>query len=207
MNRTGIVFVVSGPSGAGKSTICNTVLKTEPNLRFSVSCTTRAARRGEIDGEDYHFTTPSGFQDHVDKGDFLEYAEVHGHMYGTLAAPISDDVDRGLDILLDIDVQGVSHIQKAIDLRASHLTNAICYTLILPPSREELERRLRSRGTEAEATIKRRLEAVEFELGQWRCYDYLVTNNHVDLAIEDLRRIILAERMKIARMPGATPWN
>lgn len=205
LSRTGIVFVMSGPSGAGKSTICSSILKEDDNLKFSVSCTTRSPRRGERDGEDYYFITEDMFRHRVDSGDFLEYAIVHGDHYGTLRPEIERSVDSENDILMDIDVQGVAQIKNNKENR--ELLRSLRFILIAPPSHEELERRLRSRGTESEEKISRRLEAARNELSHWRNFDFIVINSNIKDSIKKVQSIIQAERLRASIVTTANPWS
>ena len=203
--RLGIVLVVSGPSGAGKSTICNRVLRETSNLRFSVSCTTRAPRAGEKNGRDYHFISKDEFESHIQRGAFLEFAQVHGQYYGTLRSEVDQHIRAGQDVLLDIDIQGVAQIQKkkndAIWARCAQ------YVFISPPSREELERRLRGRGTEEEAKIRSRLNTSLTEMTHWKNYDYLLVNVDIDDSIQKMKNIIQTQRLRTSLLTGSTPWD
>src|SRR5437016_8306854 len=143
-SRYGILFVVSAPSGAGKSTLCDALRQT-PDFVYSVSCTTRAPRAGEIDGENYHFLSETDFRDRVAAGEFLEHANVHGRLYGTLRDPIINNLHNGIDVLIDIDTQGAAAIRKYDD---AFVRQALADVFIMPPDLEELRRRLTKRGTE-----------------------------------------------------------
>jgi guanylate kinase len=198
----GIALVVSGPSGAGKSTVCNSLLKKHPELEFSVSCTTREPRSGEIDGKDYHFIDKSEFQRRIDKGEFLEYADVHGNFYGTLKSEIIGHVNAGKDVLLDIDVQGALQVKK---ISEAYLLLGKCLEFVFlgPPSFEELERRLRSRNTEKEETIRKRLANAKSELSHWKDYGYLIINNEVEQAVKDMENLIDMLHKSTKRMEDA----
>ncbi len=183
--RVGIALVVSGPSGAGKTTVLERLREIEPSLEFSVSSTTRQPRPGEVDGEDYSFVSKEEFKSKVERGEFVEHAEVYGNFYGTPLTEITDRVLAGRDVLLDIDVQGADRIRKRA--QEDDLLAACCeYIFIGPPSYEELERRLRSRGTETEEAIERRLTTAKVELERWREYGFLLINKDVDATVKDL---------------------
>lgn len=190
--RKGLLFVVSAPSGTGKTTLCRAMLKLFPDLYFSVSYTTRPPRPGDEDGKDYHFVSPQEFQEMIDRGDFAEWAEVFGHRYGTSRVLLDRIREEGRDVLLDIDVQG------ARQLRDKSLEGIFIF--ILPPSLEELKRRLSSRKTEEEEALKRRLKKAGEEMAEARHYDYLVINDAVGKAREQMRAIILAEHCRRERM-------
>jgi guanylate kinase len=187
--RTGIALIVSGPSGAGKSSVYQGLKGVMPDLHFSVSCTTRPPRGGETDGIDYHFISESDFRNKIAEGAFLEYAEVHGHLYGTLKSEITDKVAEGTDVLLDIDVQGAIQIQKYA-AEDKILSKALETVFIGPPSFEELERRLRLRGTESEESLQIRLRNARKEMEMWNQYGYLIINKELDKAVEDLKIFI-----------------
>ena len=153
MKRLGILFVISAPSGAGKSTICSSLRQTQDTV-YAVSCTTRTPRAGEIDGEDYHFMDPAEFERRIAAGDFLEYARVHDHYYGTLRQSIVDHLRDGIDVLVDIDVQGAATIRQSKD---PFIQDSLVDIFIMPPSLEELRHRLQKRGTESDEQIEFRL--------------------------------------------------
>lgn len=186
--RLGTAFVLSAPSGAGKTTLVRRLLEEFPDFGYSISCTTRAPRAGEEDGRDYHFLTEEEFCRTRDAGGFAEWAEVHGNFYGTPLAPLRDILDKGRDVLLDVDVQG------AAQLRLS-LPNA-CLVFILPPSLEELERRLRTRGTDAEDVIKKRLANARGEIAEGRWFDHVLVNDDLERAYDGLRALYLAATMR-----------
>ena len=182
----GSLIVVSAPSGTGKSSIVRRLLEILPHLYFSVSATTRAPRAGERDGVDYHFLDKATFAARSAAGEFLEHAEVHGNCYGTLRDATLAQLDQGRDTLLEIDVQGAQQV-KASGIDA-HLV------FILPPSREELERRLRERGLDAPDVIERRLAAARSEVSQVRSFDYVVVNDDLDAATQRLAVVVRALR-------------
>jgi guanylate kinase len=186
------LIVVSGPSGAGKSTILSRVLEEMGNLRFSVSHTTREAREGETEGVQYNFVERPTFEDMRDRGLFLEWAEVHGELYGTSRAEYDRAATDGVDLLLDLDVQGAAQLRKGFPDAVS--------VFILPPSYTDLERRLRGRGAENEGNFRRRLQAAGEELSLYRQYDYAIINDDLDRSVENLKAIIRAARCRTSRV-------
>lgn len=192
---TGKLFVISAPSGAGKTTLLKQVMNTLPGLVFSISHTTREPRQGEQDGVDYHFISKGQFLNMIERELFLEYAEVHDNFYGTSKDAIGMQLEDGLDVILDIDVQGAAILRKKGQPEATHI-------FISPPNLNELERRLRGRGTESEEIIKLRLKNAETEIKAAGEYEYLIINDKVDEAAHLLASIILAERARAHRMPS-----
>ena len=174
------MLLVSGPSGCGKSTICKRLLE-DDRVVFSVSATTRPKRPNEVDGRDYRFLTKEEFRKKVDAGEFIESAEVHGNMYGTLRAPMEEALAAGQVYLVEIDVQGALQL-KALDVPG-------IYVFISPPSMEELRHRLVGRGTEAPEVVERRLKKAEDEYRERVKYDHVVVNENLDEAVEAVRRI------------------
>jgi guanylate kinase len=197
IRRRGALFVVSAPSGAGKTTLCREARLRLPDLAYSVSYTTRAPRPGEIDGTDFHFVTPVEFQALRARGEFAEWAEVHGNLYGTRGRVLEETLADGRDILLDIDTQG------ATQLRQRYPEAVLVF--IVAPSMAELEQRLRERRSDAEAEIRRRLLRAREEVALWRRYDYLVVNRELKEASEQLAAIILAERARTRRLTLVLP--
>lgn len=184
----GRIIVLSSPSGCGKSTVANRLLQEIPTLRRSVSFTTRNPRTGETDGKDYHFVSQEKFDEMIGAGKFLEWEKVYEKSYGTSLEQIHDYVNRGLDILLVIDVKGGKNIK-------SKVPEGILIFLE-PPSFEELERRLRSRQTDSDEEIKKRLNEVKKELEYRQFYDYIVVNDKLEEAVQNIKRIIQGERIK-----------
>lgn len=182
----GIPFVVAAPSGAGKTTVCHALVAQDPRLVFSVSHTTRPRRSGEREGVDYHFLERDEFQQLVGKGAFLEHAEYSGHLYGTSWEAIREPLARGLDVLLEIEVQGAAQVRER--LPEARLV------FLLPPSLAELERRLRSRNTDSEQEVARRLEIARREIRQVEHFHYAVVNDAVERAARELLSVIRAER-------------
>lgn len=190
----GKTFIISGPSGVGKSTILHKLFERRKNLYFSVSATTRAPRRGERDGADYHFTTVEEFRSQIERGDFLEYAEFVGNYYGTPRRYVDEAMERGDDVILDIELQGANQVHE----RRPETVRIF----ILPPSTEELERRLIGRGTETEEKVQRRLARAKEELKSIHTYDYIVINDDVERAVNELDAIMTAEHCRAADRAG-----
>ena len=190
MKRLGILFVISAPSGAGKSTICSSLRQT-PDTVYAVSCTTRTPRAGETDGEDYHFMDPADFERRIASGDFLEYARVHDHYYGTLRQSIVDTLREGTDVLVDIDVQGADTIRQSTD---PFISDSLVDIFIMPPSLEELRHRLEKRGTESAGQIDFRLTNAAAEMKCWREYKYTIISGSMEEDLTKFRAITRAER-------------
>lgn len=191
MKRNGILFVISAPSGAGKTSLCRQIIDIFPNMRHSVSFTTRPRRNGETDGVDYHFVNQETFDNMVSEGAFAEWARVHGNCYGTAFAALQAARESGLDLLLDIDCQGAAQLRRTCP-------DAV-FIFILPPSFEELERRLRGRNTDTPEVIARRLANARREIGELVWYDYLIVNDDLSQAVEEFKGIILAEGCRTSR--------
>lgn len=189
-HRTGILFVISAPSGAGKTTLC-TALRQKPDFVYSVSCTTRSPRPGEAEGEDYHFISHEEFAARKAADAFLEHAEVHGHCYGTLKQPVLEQLERGIDVLIDIDTKGASAIRSSSD---PLIQAALADVFIMPPDLEELRRRLERRGTENNEEIKIRLANAAREMECWRDYRYTIISGSMEENIEKFRAVMRAER-------------
>jgi guanylate kinase len=190
--REGILFVVSGASGTGKSTLCRAMLKTFPCLRFSVSHTTRPRRPGDREGRDYYFVSPAEFQKMIDRGDFVEWAEIYENRYGTSKRMLDKARLGGRDLILDIDVQGVRQ------LRDQKIPGV--FVFILPPSLKELKRRLKNRKTEGSEALAERLKKAQAEISRARMYDYWVTNDDLKKAGERLKAVLLAEHCRRERL-------
>lgn len=191
---TGKLFILSAPSGAGKTTLLKKVMADLPGLAFSVSHTTRLPRAGEVDGVDYHFVSRARFESMREQGIFLEWAEVHGNLYGTSRPAVLAQLATGLDVILDIDVQGAAVLRNSAVIPAASL-------FISPPSLSELERRLRGRETDSEETILLRLKNARKEMQAAVDYEYLIINDRLEQAIDTLRAIVIAERSRGHRLP------
>ncbi len=195
-SRHGILFVVAAPSGAGKTTLCEALRQT-PDFIYSVSCTTRPPRSGEIDGEDYFFISEDEFRKRIDAGEFLEYANVHGNYYGTLRSTVISHLEDGIDVLIDIDIQGVAKIRAFPD---AYIQEAIADVFIMPPSLEELRRRLTKRGTETAEQIEVRLANAAREMKRWRDFRYTIISGSTEEDLQKFRAIMRAERYLSRRM-------
>ena len=182
-----IVYIVSAPSGSGKSTLVNELLKVAKHLDFSISYTTRAPRGSEQNGKEYFFVTKEEFEAMIAADEFLEYANVFGNYYGTARRFWREAEAKGNDLLLDIDVQGAEKIKKRLPEAVS--------IFILPPDREKLEWRLRHRGLDSEAVIRRRLDAARREIENYSKYDYILVNDRIEQSTDELRAVVLAERV------------
>ena len=183
--RKGLLVLVSGPSGTGKGTVCNLLREKHPELAYSISATTRQPRPGEVDGVNYYFYDKAKFEAMIEAGELLEWANVYGNYYGTPKQAVLDRLEAGEDILLEIDTQGALNVMEAMPEGL--------YVFLLPPSLEELEKRLRGRGTETEESIARRLGAAKEEIGRAVKYRYVVVNDTVEKAEETIANIIAAE--------------
>jgi len=197
ISRRGTLFVVSAPSGAGKTTLCRELRERVPGLAYSVSVTTRTPRPGEVQGHDFRFVTETEFRAMLARDEFAEWATVHGNSYGTRARPVEEALARGQDVLLDIDTQG------AAKLRSRYPEAVLIF--IVAPSMAELEQRLRERRSDGDQEIARRLRRARDEVALWRMYDYLVVNQDVKEALEQLAAIIQAERCRITRLSLKLP--
>jgi guanylate kinase len=192
--RRGLLIVLSSPSGAGKSTIARMLLQADNEVTISVSATTRPRRPGEVDDVDYHFVDDSTFEQMVDNGDFAEWAYVFDHRYGSPKEPIKEALKIGHDILFDIDWQGTQQLRGAFGTDLVRI-------FVLPPSMQELERRLRSRGTDSEDVIESRMRRAASEIGHWGEYDYVLINEDMEECLTEVRTIIEAERLRRDRRP------
>ncbi|MBT8408258.1 MAG: guanylate kinase [Alphaproteobacteria bacterium] len=196
MQRRGLLIILSSPSGAGKSTLARRLRDWDTSIRFSVSATTRPPRDGEVDGQDYHFMDEGAFKSMVAEGQMLEHAHVFGNFYGSPQAPVQDAVDGGTDVLFDIDWQGAQQIKE------SALRDHVLSIFLLPPSIEELRRRLISRGQDTDETIQRRMQKSWDEISHWDSYNYVLINQDLDATEEQLKTIVSAERLRRSQQPG-----
>lgn len=187
----GSLYIVSAPSGAGKTSLVRALLARDSQMALSVSCTTRAPRAGEQDGVHYHFLTPDVFLAAIERGDFLEHAEVFGNRYGTRESDVRDALGNGRDLILEIDWQGARQVH-------ARFPDAITI-FVLPPSIAELEQRLRGRGTDADEVIAQRMAQARAELDHYEEYDYLLVNDDFEQALDALQSIVRAERQRLVR--------
>ena len=190
--RRGLMLVLSSPSGAGKTTISRALLEKEQNLSLSVSVTTRPPRPSETDGVDYHFVTPERFEAMRAGGDLLEWAVVFGNSYGTPRSQVADALETGRDVLFDVDWQGTQQLNEAMEAD-------LVSVFILPPSADELERRLRSRAQDSDEVIAGRMARASDELSHWSEYQYLIVNDDLNTSVQRVRTILHAERLRRRR--------
>jgi guanylate kinase len=193
--RRGILFVISSPSGAGKSTISRKLLASDHGLEMSVSATTRPMRPGEEDGRDYHFVDLEAFRAMVSGGEFLEWAHVFDHRYGTPRGPVEEALAEGRDVLFDIDWQGAQQLYQLAG-------GDVVRIFIFPPSMEELDRRLRARGTDSDAVVNARMARAAAEISHWDGYDYVLVNDDVESCFAKVQNILITERLKRSRQTG-----
>jgi guanylate kinase len=189
----GTLFVVSAPSGAGKTSLCRSLLEVRSELEFAVSHTTRKPRSEEEDGRDYHFVTEATFREMAGNGEFAEWAQVHGNLYGTSRKNLDELLDRGVDVLHDIDVQGAGQ------LRSTFGGDAV-YVFILPPSSDALGERLRARGSDTDEVIAERLQKAKEEMQNYSAYDYVIINNEFDEALKELEAVVIAQHLRCEKI-------
>ncbi|MDG2400199.1 MAG: guanylate kinase [Akkermansiaceae bacterium] len=195
-SRTGILLMVSGPSGSGKTTLCRR-LADEKEAHYSISCTTRLPRDGEVDGKDYHFLSRKDFQSRINAGEFLEYAKVHENYYGTLKSEVVDQLAIGTDVVMDIDVQGANLVRSCSD---TQIKTALVDLFVMPPSEEELRIRLTGRGTDAEEVIALRMRNALEEMEHWPEYSYRLISATRKEDYLNFKSLILAERLRVSRL-------
>jgi guanylate kinase len=191
MQSNGIIFILSAPSGAGKTTVCKVLKQKLPNLKFSISHTSREPREGEVEGTDYHFVTQKGFEKKIKRGEFLEWAKVFKNYYGTASDSVDRHLIKGEDVLIELDVQGAQSLRD-INYKA-------VFIFMMPPSLKELEARLKKRGTEPADKIQDRLEVSKKEIQQSILYDYILTNIEKEETTKNLQSIITAEHLRKER--------
>ncbi|MBN1504738.1 MAG: guanylate kinase [Candidatus Eisenbacteria bacterium] len=196
MERVAYPIVVTGPSGAGKTSICKGIVGDCPDVAYSVSATTRPRREDEVTGRDYHFVDEDRFRELMGAGELLEWAEVHGRLYGTPRFSVVPFLESGKKVIMDIDVQGGASMRKVFPDGV--------FVFVIPPSMRILEERLRNRGTESEEVLRTRLRNAREETRSWRQYDYLIVNDELDVALDRLKSIIAAEDSRLRRLiPGS----
>ena len=195
IKRLGIMLVISSPSGAGKTTLARKLLEQDKEIKISISVTTRKPRKVEKNNEDYIFITEDKFKNMVKKNELLEFAQVFGNNYGTPRKPVEKRISEGKDVLFDIDWQGTQALRES---EPKHLVSVF----ILPPSTQELEKRLQSRGQDSPEEVKKRMSAAHSEITHWAEYDYIIINNDLDLTLEKLKSILITERLKRVRQIG-----
>jgi len=199
ISRRGLMLVLSSPSGAGKSTISRALLEKHPDLTMSVSATTRPMRPGEVDGKDYYFIDTAKFEQMVADGEFLEHAKVFDNYYGTPRGPVNDALKSGKDVLFDVDWQGTQQLRQ-------NARDDLVSIFILPPSVDELERRLYARAQDPEDVVKRRMAKATSEMSHWAEYDYIVVNEAIPESVAEAEAILAAERLKRERRVGLAEW-
>lgn len=197
--RRGLMIVLSSPSGAGKTTLTRKMLAENPDMAMSVSATTRKPRKGEVDGVDYYFVSIAQFEAMIADTQFLEYAKVFDNYYGTPIGPVEDALSSGKDVVFDIDWQGAQQLNQAA-------ANDLVKIFILPPSKVELERRLKTRAQDSDEVIAKRMSKSESEISHWAEYDYVIVNEDVDASMEQLRAIVSAERLARRRQLWLGPF-
>jgi guanylate kinase len=201
-HRRGVLCIVSGPSGSGKTTLCRALSGSDDQCHYAVSCTTRLPRGGEVDGRDYHFLTREDFEARTTRGEFLEWAEVHGNLYGTLKSSVLDLIDQGRDVLMDIDVQGAALVRKSPD---PAIRDSLVDVFILLPDREEMIRRLSGRGTENADQMALRLHNAMEEMRHWRDYAYTIVSGPPEEDLRRFRAIVEGERCRTRRLHREIP--
>lgn len=195
-NTKGVLIVISGPSGAGKGTICKELIERHDNIYISVSATTRSPRAGEVDGVNYYFLTQDEFKEKVNENGFIEYANVHGNYYGTPKLNVEKMLNEGKDVILEIDIQGALQVKENFEEGV--------FIFILPPSMEELKRRIIKRGSETEESLMTRFKNAYKEINYVSKYNYAVVNDTLDLAVSKVEAIINAERCRVDRIKDNT---
>ena len=198
------VFIVSAPSGAGKTTLCDKLYAEFPSFFYTITSTTRAPREGEVDGKNYYFLTPEQFERKLAEGEFLEHAVVHGNLYGSPKTPVIKALGEGRDVLMNLDVQGAAAVREYARRAPAGdpLRHEVVDIFVVPPSLEVLRNRLTKRGKDTEDTIARRLKQAEREIARWKEYKYMVVNDDLAEAYDNLRAVILAERHRIRAEEG-----
>ncbi|CAN1721438.1 guanylate kinase [Hyphomicrobium sp. 1Nfss2.1] len=199
IKRRGLLLVLSSPSGAGKTTIARRLIDADPDISMSVSVTTRKPRPGEVDGRDYNFIEADAFKRMADENELIEWAQVFGNLYGTPRTPVEAAIERGQDVLFDIDWQGAQQLSEK-------MKHDVVRVFILPPSADSLEQRLRSRAQDPDDVVRRRMDAAADEISHWPEYDYVIVNSDLPTSMEGLTAILAAERLRRDRLNGLTAF-
>ena len=199
ISRRGLMLVLSSPSGAGKTTLSRRLLESDRNISLSVSATTRAMRPGEVHGKDYHFLKMEEFEAWLGEGKFLEHAMVFGNRYGTPSHLVTDELGAGRDVLFDIDWQGTQQLKEK-------MRDDLVSIFILPPSHDELERRLKTRAQDSDEIVAGRMAKAADEISHWPEYDYVVVNTDLEKALADIQAILNAERLRRSRQTGISEF-
>jgi guanylate kinase len=199
--RTGMLLVVSGPSGSGKTTLCRR-LADAGEVRYSISCTTRAPRPGEVDGLDYHFLDRGDFERRVAAGEFIEHAEVHGNLYGSLKSEVLDHLAAGRDVVMDIDVQGAAQVRRCDD---PAIRRAFVDLFVMPPNERELRSRLAGRGTDSAEVIALRMKNALEEMAHWPSYTYVLLSSTREEDYARFLALVTAERLRVSRLDRTGP--
>lgn len=194
-HRTGIIYLVSGPSGSGKTTLCRR-LSNEGEASYAISCTTRAPRPGEENGKDYFFLSIPEFKAKIAAGEFLEHAEVHGNFYGTLLSEVIDKVEKGIDVVMDIDVQGAAQVRES---KNAIIQNALVDVFIMPPNEEELRKRLTGRGTDSDEVIATRMANSLEEMKHWPKYSFRILSGTHEVDYHSFKSLLYGERLRLSR--------
>jgi guanylate kinase len=200
--RTGTLLVVSGPSGSGKTTLCKRLADAH-EAHYSISCTTRCPRAGEVDGEDYHFLRREEFESRLAEGEFLEHARVHGNLYGTLRSEVTGYLQQGMDVVMDIDVQGAAQVRACSD---PEIRRAFADLFVMPPDEVELRARLTGRNTDSQETIALRMANALEEIGHWTEYRYRLISSTREDDFARFKALLVAERLRVSRALDVSSW-
>ena len=194
--RSGIIYLVSGPSGSGKTTLCRR-LSNEGEASYAISCTTRSPREGEVNGKDYFFLSIPEFKEKIAAGELLEHAEVHGNFYGTLLSEVIEKIDKGIDVVMDIDVQGAAQVRESGN---DIVQNALVDVFIMPPNEEELRKRLTGRGTDSDEVIATRMANSLEEMEHWPKYSFRILSGTHEVDYASFKSLLVGERLRLTRI-------
>lgn len=195
-HRTGIIYLVSGPSGSGKTTLCRR-LSNEGEASYAISCTTRSPREGEVNGKDYFFLSIPEFKDKIAAGELLEHAEVHGNFYGTLLSEVIEKIEKGIDVVMDIDVQGAAQVRESSN---QTIQNSLVDIFIMPPNEEELRKRLTGRGTDSDEVIATRMTNSLEEMTHWPKYSFRLISGTHEEDYASFKSLLIGERLRLTRI-------